>query len=96
MPMHLLQVADRRLGPSVCVGTATSPGVGWGMDANRVAFATAEHLFRLYVMMFSGMEVKEEAVTSAGAAVESYLVNCGMSHEEAVRLRDEIMLSFPS
>ncbi|MHA0043003.1 hypothetical protein [Deinococcus sp. PEB2-63] len=63
------------------------------MDANRVALTTADHLFRLYIMLFSSISSKEDSITSAGAAVESYLVECGMSHQEAVRRRDEIMLS---
>jgi hypothetical protein len=66
------------------------------MDTNRVARSTAEHLFRLYVMNFAAIEPKEEAIRSAGAAVESYLLNCGMSSEEAIEIRDEIMLSSPS
>ncbi|MBZ9750824.1 hypothetical protein GO986_09570 [Deinococcus sp. HMF7620] len=64
------------------------------MDTNKVAFATAAHLFRLYVMAFSGIESEQAAVTSAGAAVEAYLVDCGMSQHEAARHRDELMLSF--
>lgn len=65
------------------------------MDSNRVARATAEHLFRLYLMSFTATESKEEAMAAAGAAIESYLHDCGMSREEAIRIRDEIMISSP-
>lgn len=63
------------------------------MDTHRVAFATAEHLFRLYLMVVGGTGTEKEALTTAGAAVEAYLMDCGMSAQEAGRRRDDIMLS---
>ena len=43
--------------------------------------------------MVSSINTQQDLITSAHAAMESYLVVCGMSHAEAVRPRDEIMLS---
>ncbi|WP_019584693.1 hypothetical protein [Deinococcus apachensis] len=65
------------------------------MDANKVAVATAEHLYRLYVLAFGSDGNREDAIQTTGEAVQSYLVNCGMSEGEAETLRDEIMLSSP-
>ena len=65
------------------------------MDTNRVARATAEHLFRLYLMNFTDAESQEEAMKLAGMAVERYLRDCGMSEQDAIKLRDEIMISYP-
>ncbi|ALW87849.1 hypothetical protein AUC44_02185 [Deinococcus actinosclerus] len=62
------------------------------MDANRVALTTAEHLFRLYAILFSSTSTKEKSIASAAAATESYLVECGMSHAEAAWHRQQIML----
>jgi hypothetical protein len=62
------------------------------MDIERVVRATAASLFQLYRMQFALVEPAEEARISAGAAIENYVLDCGLEFNAAIRIRDEIML----